>query len=203
MTRERDSHRVVPLTSSSSPPSPSEEPPSEPPKRRLGAFSSSPPSGAGAGSAVHAPLANRPFAGTVCVILSAVASDASSSRANRWREFLTGRFYGAFQEDVVPVRFARDARNAMDPLTDPLAAGANEDSRERTNRVATAERRKKTTNDVPANGRFADGAWIDDGAENGDDVGGSPSFGSSASSASSASSDGQGGDGDEPLGTAR
>ena len=132
-----------------------------------------------------------------------VAGSSSGERENRWREFLTGRFYGAFQEDVVPVRFARDARNAMDPLTDPLAAGANEDSRERTNRVATAERRKKTTSDVPANGRFVDGAWIDDGAENGDDVGGSPSFGSSASSASSASSDGQGGDGDEPLGTAR
>jgi hypothetical protein len=128
-----------------------------------------------------------------------VAGSSSGERENRWREFLTGRFYGAFQEDVVPVRFARDARNAMDE-TDPLAAGANEDSRERTNRVATAERRKKTASDVPADGRFVDGAWIDDGAENGDDVGGSPSFGSSPSSASS---DGEGGDGDEPLGTAR
>ena len=98
------------------------------------------------------------------------------------------------------MRFARDARNAMDPLTDPLAAaGANEDSRERFV-TATAERRKKTASDVPADGRFVDGAWIDDGAENGDDVGGSPKFGSSSSSASS---DGEGGDGDEPLGTAR
>ena len=37
-----------------------------------------------------------------------VAGSRSGERKNRWREFLTGRFYGAFQEDVVPVRFARD-----------------------------------------------------------------------------------------------
>ena len=107
-----------------------------------------------------------------------VAGSRSGERANRWREFLTGRFYGAFQEDVVPVRFARE-----------------DDASE-----ATAERMTQT---VPANGRFANGAWTADPApapEGGDDEN-APSrrFGGSLGG----SSEGDGGDEDDVRGTTR
>ena len=84
-----------------------------------------------------------------------VAGSRSGERTNRWREFLTGRFYGTFQEDVVPVRFASD-----DERKD---AGA-ETARAETAR-ATAEDETRT---VPANGRFANGFWVV-GPEGGDD----------------------------------
>ena len=116
-----------------------------------------------------------------------VAGSRSGERKNRWREFLTGRFYGAFQEDVVPVRFARDDE------TD----GTDDESYASGTARATAERMKTKTREtsVPANGRFADGAWVVS-PEGGDDA--APGFGPASSS-----SDGENGDENDVGGSTR
>ena len=116
-----------------------------------------------------------------------VAGSRSGERKNRWREFLTGRFYGAFQEDVVPVRFARDDE------TD----GTDDESYASGTARATAERMKTKTREtaVPANGRFADGAWVVR-PEGGDDA--APGFGPASSS-----SDGENGDENDVGGSTR
>jgi hypothetical protein len=116
-----------------------------------------------------------------------VSGSRSGERKNRWREFLTGRFYGAFQEDVVPVRFAYGDEN--DETDDE--SYASETAR------ATAGRTKKRTREtaVPANGRFVNGAWVVS-PEGGDDA--APGFGPASSSA-----DGENGDENDVGGSTR
>ena len=116
-----------------------------------------------------------------------VSGSRSGERKNRWREFLTGRFYGAFQEDVVPVRFAYGDEN--DEPDDE--SYASETAR------ATAGRTKKRTREtaVPANGRFVNGAWVVS-PEGGDDA--APGFGPASSSA-----DGENGDENDVGGSTR
>ena len=90
--------------------------------------------------------------------LGPAGSGTGGERKNRWREFLTGRFAGAFQEDLVRARFEGtfasddDERPTDSPPEVYGAAG-------------------KTGNATFRDGRFVNGAWIgeaSDGAGDGE-----------------------------------
>ena len=52
--------------------------------------------------------------------------DRGGVRRNRWREFMTGRFYGEFQEDLIAARFDRaGGLTVEDDAKDGETAGGN------------------------------------------------------------------------------
>ena len=84
-------------------------------------------------------------------------SRARDAGPNRWREFVTGRFYGAYQEDLVSASWAREGEDEGD-----------EERRSGDESVAPSA----VVNEAEIrDGRFVDGAWIvdDDAREDGDD----------------------------------
>ena len=70
-----------------------------------------------------------------------------NGQKNRWREFFTGRFYGVYQSDLVPVRFEGDGDDRDDEFGD----------------VAQKTKNEKMEFEVK-DGRFVDGAWVVDGS---------------------------------------